>query len=161
MSVLEQIEAYKIYFETIDVGAKFETPGRTITEADIVAFAGLSGDYNALHTDAEYAAGTQHKQRIAHGLLVLSIMSGLSTRLPFMKAMEKTLIGLANLQCRWRKPSFIGDTLHIELEVIEKKPSHKPDRGTVILSRKAIDQNGEVVLESEWSLVLKRETAAV
>jgi acyl dehydratase len=88
-------------------------------------------------------------------------MSGLSTRLPFMKAMEKTLIGLANLQCRWRKPSFIGDTLHIELEVIEKKPSHKPDRGTVILSRKAIDQNGEVVLESEWSLVLKRETAAV
>lgn len=160
MSILEDIETYKLYFEDIKEGATYTSPARTVTEADIVAFAGLSGDYNALHTDAEFAGKTQHGQRIAHGLLVLSIVSGLSTRLPFMKAMETTLIGLSNLQCRWRRPSFIGDTLRVKLEVVEKNASHKPDRGTVILSRKAINQSDETVMVSEWHLVLKRQSPA-
>lgn len=158
MSVLQDIEKYEVYFETLEVGAQFKTAGRTVTEADIVAFAGLSGDYNALHTDAEYAATTPHGGRIAHGLLVLSIVSGLSTRLPVMKAMERTILGLANLQCRWRRPTKIGDTIHVVLEVAEKKPGAKNDRGSLVLKRTAINQRGETVMESDWSLILRRQT---
>ena len=158
MSVLQDIETYEVYFETLTIGDKFKTAGRTVTESDIVAFAGLSGDYNALHTDAEYAATTPHGARIAHGLLVLSIVSGLSTRLPVMKAMERTILGLANLQCRWRRPTKIGDTIHVVLEVAEKKDGAKPDRGAVVLRRTAVNQRGEAVMESDWSLILRRQT---
>lgn len=156
MSLLHDIDTYEVHWETLNTGDTFRTAGRTVTEADIVAFAGLSGDYNALHTDAEYAASTPHGGRIAHGLLVLSIVSGLSTRLPVMKCMERTILGLANLQCRWKRPTKIGDTLHVVLEVGDKGPGAKPDRGTVVLKRTAVNQRGEVVMESDWSLVLKR-----
>jgi acyl dehydratase len=158
MSVLHDIEAFEVHFETLNVGDTFKTAGRTVTEADIVAFAGLSGDYNALHTDAEFAATTPHGERIAHGLLVLAIVSGLSTRLPVMKCMERTILGLANLECRWRRPTRIGDTLHVVLEVAEKAPAAKSDRGTVVLRRTAVNQRGETVMESDWSLVLRRHT---
>lgn len=160
MSVLKEIESFEVYFETLEPGERFVTPKRTVTEADIVAFAGLSGDYNALHTDAEFAASTIHKQRIAHGLLVLAIASGLCTRLPVMKAMERTLLGLSNLQCRWRRPTFIGDTIHVVLEIVDKIPSEKPDRGTLLMRRAAYNQRGEVVMESEWKLVLRRSQKA-
>ena len=158
MSVLQDIEKYEVHFETLNVGDTFRTAGRTVTEADIVSFAGLSGDYNALHTDAEYAATTPHGGRIAHGLLVLAIVSGLSTRLPVMKCMERTILGLANLQCRWRRPTRIGDTIHVVLEVAEKKPRAKGDRGENVLRRTAINQRGETVMESDWSLILRRQT---
>lgn len=158
MSVLQDIEQYQVYFETLNVGDSFKTAGRTVTESDIVSFAGLSGDYNALHTDAEYAATTPHGERIAHGLLVLAIVSGLSTRLPVMKAMERTILGLSNLQCRWRRPTKIGDTIHVVLEVAEKKPGAKNDRGALVLRRTAVNQRGETVMESDWSLILRRQT---
>jgi len=158
MGVLQDIETYEVYFETLNIGDKFKTAGRTVTEGDIVSFAGLSGDYNALHTDAEYAATTPHGARIAHGLLVLAIVSGLSTRLPVMKAMERTILGLANLQCRWRRPTKIGDTIHVVLEVAEKKDGAKNDRGSVVLRRTAVNQRGETVMESDWSLILRRQT---
>ena len=160
MSLLREIEHYEVFFETPEIGDKFVTAGRTVTEADVVAFAGLSGDFNSLHTDAEYAQGTLHKQRLAHGMLVLSIMSGLCTRLPVMKCMERTILGLANLECRWKRPTFIGDTLHIVLEIIDKKPSHKPDRGTIVMRRTAVNQRDETVLESDWSLVIRRQNKA-
>ncbi len=158
MGVLQDIERYEVYFETLSVGDKFKTAGRTVTESDIVSFAGLSGDYNALHTDAEYAATTPHGERIAHGLLVLAIVSGLSTRLPVMKAMERTILGLANLQCRWRRPTKIGDTIHVVLEVAEKNAGAKNDRGALVLRRTAVNQRGETVMESDWSLILRRQT---
>ncbi|MDX5361563.1 MAG: MaoC family dehydratase N-terminal domain-containing protein [Alphaproteobacteria bacterium] len=159
--MLREIENYKVYFDTLEVGERFVSEGRTVTERDIIAFAGLSGDFNALHIDAEYAATTQHGQRIAHGLLVLSIASGLSTQMPVMKFMSSTIVGLANLECRWLKPTFIGDTIHVVLEVTEKVPSRsKPDRGTLVLSRKAVNQRGETVMDSVWKLILKKSDAA-
>ncbi|MCP1336265.1 MaoC/PaaZ C-terminal domain-containing protein [Futiania mangrovi] len=159
--MLRDIENYKVYFDTLEVGERFVSEGRTVTERDIIAFAGLSGDFNALHIDAEYAATTQHGQRIAHGLLVLSIASGLSTQMPVMKFMSSTIVGLANLECRWLKPTFIGDTIHVVLEVTEKVPSRsKPDRGTLVLSRKAVNQRGETVMDSTWKLILKKSDAA-
>lgn len=155
-SILDEIEAFEAHFEAFKVGQRFTTARRTLTEADIVNFAGLSGDYNALHTDAVHAAATPHGERVAHGLLVLAIASGLCTRLPVMRAMERTLLGLVNLQVRWRRPTHIGDTLHVAVEVVDMQASSKPDRGTVVMRRSAINQNDETVMESEWSLVVRR-----
>lgn len=156
MTTLEDIERFEVYFETLEIGQRFVSPRRTVTEADVVNFAGLSGDYNGLHTDAMLAAETQHGERIAHGLLVLAITSGLSTRLPAMRGMERTLIGLKNLQVQWRAPTKIGDTLHVIGEVVEKQAGAKPDRGTIVMRRTARNQRGEDVMVSDWSLVLKR-----
>jgi len=75
-----------------------------------------------------------------------------------MKAMERTILGLANLQCRWRRPTKIGDTIHVVLEVAEKNPGAKNDRGSVVLRRTAVNQRGETVMESDWSLILRRQT---
>jgi acyl dehydratase len=154
--LLKAVENYVMHFEDVEVGDRFETSGRTITEADIVNFAGLSADYNSLHVDAEFAATTQHGQRIAHGLLVLAITSGLTTRLPLMKFLEPSIIGLANLECRWLKPSRIGDTIHAVVEIAEKIDGRKPDRGTMLMKRLAVNQHGETVMESAWKIVVRR-----
>jgi acyl dehydratase len=158
-TLLAAIESTTLYFDDLDAGARFETAGRTVTEGDIVAFAGLSGDFNSLHMDAEVAATTPHGQRIAHGLLVLSIVSGLSTRLPLMKLIEKAILGLAGLECRWLRPAFIGDTLHVVVEIVAKEPGRKPDRGTLVMKRTAVNQHGETVMESTWRIVLKTRPA--
>ncbi len=158
--LLDRIEGYVLCFEDLRAGDRFETAGRTITEADIVNFAGLSADYNALHVDAQFAAGTAHGGRIAHGLLVLAIASGLCTRLPMMKFLEPSIIGLANLECRWLKPSKIGDTIHVVLSIEDKLEGRKPDRGTLVMKRTAINQHGDPVMESTWKIVVKTRAAA-
>jgi len=147
------------YFEDLTVGMSFLSAGRTVTEADIVAFAGLSGDYNQLHVDREFADRSVHGGRIAHGLLVLSILSGLSTRVPLMQALGETMVGLAGLECRWKKSTKIGDTLHVRLTVVELKTTSKKDKGLVVLNREAINQHGEVVLESVWTLLIRCRSA--
>ena len=157
--MLKDIENYVAYLEDLTVGDRFVSPGRTITEADVTAFAGLSGDYNPLHTDAEYARETPYGQRIAHGLLVLAVVSGLSARTPLMRAMEKSIIGLVNLECRWKMPTLLGDTIRVALEIADKRISGKPDRGIVVLSRSALNQRDEVVMESDWTLLVRARTA--
>jgi acyl dehydratase len=154
-NLLNQIEGTTLYYDDLDVGDRFQTAGRTVTEADIVNFAGLSGDFNSVHVDAEFASTTQNGQRIAHGLLVLAIASGLSTRLPLMKLIDKAILGLAGVECRWFKPTFAGDTIHVTVEIQAKEPGKKPDRGTVILKRLAMNQRGETVMESTSRIVLK------
>ena len=155
MSLLDEMESRVLYFEDVGLGEKFETAGRTVTEADIVGFAGLSGDFHALHMDAEFAAKTPHGQRIAHGMLVLAMSSGLAQRLPLMKLIERSTIGLAGIEVRFPKPTFIGDTIRILVEVAEKIPGKKPDRGTVVLKRLAVNQRGETVMEASVRLVLR------
>lgn len=158
--LLQTLETASIGYDELSPGDRFVTAGRTVTEADIVNFAGLSADYNQLHTDAEFAAQTPHGKRIAHGLLVLSIMSGLCTRLPVNKFMEKSIIGLAGLQAKWLRPVFIGDTLRVQVEVLAKEPGRKPGRGTVVFKRAALNQKDETVLETEWRIVMASRMAA-
>src|SRR5512134_1781691 len=100
-----------MYFEEFQVGQVIYSAGRTITESDIVAFAGLSGDFNQMHVDAEYSARTPFGQRVAHGLLVLSIASGLAVQ---TGVMEGTVIAFREVN-DWKfiKPVFIGDTIHV------------------------------------------------
>lgn len=153
--LLTLIEGYVVTYDELAVGDTFITTGRTVTEADVVNFAGLSADYNSLHLDAEFAGQTSHGGRIAHGLLVLAISSGLCTRLPLMKFLEPSIIGLADLHCRFRRPCKIGDTIRVRMRVEDKQPGRKPGRGTVTFSRVAINQRDEEVMESTWQLVVK------
>jgi len=149
------LDRQTLFFEDLSLGMQFDSAGRTVTEADIVAFAGLSGDYNQLHVDQHFAESTVHGGRIAHGLLVLSILSGLSTRVPLMQALGETIVGLAGLECRWKRATKIGDTLHVRLTVAELKPTSSGDKGVLVLNREAINQRNEVVLESVWTLLIR------
>jgi len=147
------------FFEDLEIGAAFDSPTRTVTEADVVNFAGLSADFNRLHVDAEYAAGTPHEQGIAHGLLVLALMSGLVTRMPLNQHLEPCLMGLLDIQCRFPKPTFIRDTLRVRVEVAAKNDTSKPDRGVVAFRRQVLNQRGEVVAEGTWKLLVRRRPA--
>ncbi|MBC5762896.1 MaoC/PaaZ C-terminal domain-containing protein [Ramlibacter albus] len=144
------------YFEDLKIGAAFESPTRTVTEADIVNFACLSADFNRLHVDAEYAATTPYGQRIAHGLLVLAIMSGLVTRMQLNQHLEPSLMGLLDIQCRFPHPTFIGDTLRVNVEVLDKAETSRADRGVVSFQRSVVNQRGEIVVEGTWKLLVRR-----
>lgn len=149
----------EFYFEDLEVGARFTSPGRTVTEADIVNFAGLSGDYMPLHTDAEYAKNTIFGERIAHGLLGLIIASGLFTRTELAGGITNTVIALLGVTWGFKGPIKIGDTVHLEVEVVDKKETSKGDRGIVTLKRRLINQRGELVQEGETPLMVKRRAA--
>jgi acyl dehydratase len=139
------------YFDDIQLGEAYESPGRTVTEADIVMFAGLSGDYNILHTDAEFMKSSSFGERIAHGLLGLAIQSGLFTRAgtPF------ATLGLGGLRWKFKQPIKIGDTIRVRATVTAKQDT-KPDRGVVTLERQVLNQRGEVVQEGETDVVVER-----
>jgi acyl dehydratase len=143
------------YFEEIQVGSEYVSPGRTVTEADIVAFAGLSGDYNVLHTDAEFMRSSIFGERIAHGLLGLAIQSGLGSR-----AISRPFATIAFLGLRWRfkGPIKIGDTIKVRVKVSDKRETSKPDRGIVVLQRSVTNQRGEVVQEGETDIMVERRT---
>ena len=109
-----------LFFEEMALGQALRTRGRTITEADVVAFAGLSGDFNPMHTDAVYASETEFGQRVAHGALCLSIATGLSYQLGFI---EGTVLAFRSLSWKFSRPVFIGDTILISVDSARTVPS--------------------------------------
>ena len=143
-----------LYFEDVEVGFRFETPRRTVTEADLVAFAGVSGDFNPLHSDAVFAAGTIYGQRIAQGALVLSIATGLRQRVGLF---DGTLMGLLEIR-RWqfKAPVLIGDTIRVANEVTELRETSKPDRGLMVQQVDVIKQDETVVAGGELVALLRR-----
>ena len=153
--MMPPLDIQQLFFDDLTEGMEFQSPGRTVTESDIVAFAGLSGDYNQLHVDSEFAARTTHGERIAHGLLVLSITSGLSTRVVLMTGLAEQIMGLLNLECRFKQATKIGDTIHVRLRITELRMTSKGDSGVMTLSRDAINQHGTVVMESIWKLLIR------
>ena len=142
-------------FEEIAIGEEYDSPGRTITEADIVIFAGLSGDYNIVHTDAEFMKTSIFGERIAHGLLGLAIQSGLLARAMAPYA----VIAFAGLRWKFKAPIKIGDTIRVRGKVTAKQDGAKPDRGIVTLQRTVLNQRDEVVQEGETDLVVERHAA--
>ena len=142
------------YFEEFKVGETFETTGRTIDPADVSQFAGLSGDFNPLHTNEEVAKVTPFGGRIAHGLLTLAISSGQQNQLGLFEGTTLALLGLDKV--RFTAPVRFGDTVHTELTVRETKESSKPDRGVVLFDTAVKNQRGETVLQYELALMLMR-----
>ena len=143
-----------LFFEEFNDGDEFVTPRRTITEADIVMFAGLSGDYNPLHTDEVFAGETMFKRRIAHGMLVLSISTGLGARLGIVDGTAMAFLGIEDW--KFKGPVFIGDTVHVKQIVDSKRETSKPDRGIVRFRSQIINQAGDVVQEGIRTLMVRR-----
>ncbi len=140
-----------MYFEEFEVGMEVVSPGRTITEADVVAFAGVSGDYNQLHTDEEFAKGLMFGQRIAHGMLVLSIATGLAARLGFI---EGTALAFRELTWKFSQPVFFGDTIHMKATCKETKPMPRLGGGAVYFDVRVVNQDGKTVQRGEWQLLM-------
>ncbi len=140
------------YFEEFEIGYTAETPSRTITETDVVLFAGLSGDYNQLHTDAEFAKGTPFGERIAHGLLGLAVVSGLATRIGII---EGTVLAFRGLEWKFRSPIKFGDTIRARLEVKEKKAMRRLGGGLITLDISVLNQEDEVVQKGVWMALIK------
>ena len=139
------------YFEEFEIGMSFDSPGRTITESDIVSFAGLSGDYTQIHTDAEYSKSTVVGERVAHGLLGLAIASGLASR---TGVLEGTVLAFREIE-NWKfvKPVFIGDTVHVVLRVEEKKALPRLGGGSVNIELRLVNQNDEVAMRGIWKVL--------
>lgn len=136
---------------------EWESPARTITQADVVNFAGLSGDFNPLHVDHEAAAQSPFRKPVAHGLLGLSIASGLSSHAPRVD----TLAFLAILEWRFLEPIAFGDTLRVLTRVAALEPGARGRRGVVTWHRRLINQRGVVVQEGlTQTLVRGRDTSS-
>lgn len=141
-----------LYFEDYTVGDAIASQARTVTESDIVNFAMLSGDWNPLHTDAEAAKQTPYGERIAHGLLVLSMATGLAERLGFMSG---TVIGFMGLDWQFRAAVKIGDTIRVQATVDEMKPMPRLDGGFVTLKVQILNQEDKAVQRGSWTVLVK------
>ena len=132
-----------LYFDDLEVGQVYESAARTVTQADIITFAGFSGDFNPIHIDHEYAAKTPFRRPIAHGFAVFSIASGLSIHAP----LTKTVAMLSVTEWKFSLPVFIGDTIHMLSTVLLKTPKGIGKRGEVTWQRKVVNQEGKIVQE--------------
>ncbi len=142
-----------LFFEEFELGESITTVGRTVTEADIVAFAALSGDWTRIHTDAVFAANHAFGQRVAHGLLVVAIASGLVVRLGFI---EETVLAFREIDSwKFSLPVFIGDTICVRATVTETKPMPRLGGGQVSFKIEVLNQETKVVMRGTWSLLVK------
>lgn len=150
-------ESRGLYFEDFEDGMALETRARTVSETDIVNFAGLSGDFNPMHTDAVYAEETQFGQRVAHGLLGLSIASGLAYQLGFL---EGTVIAFTALDWKFRAPVFIGDTIHAAVKVSKRRPMKAAGGGFVTFDIEVRNQRDEVTQKGSWTVLVASRPGA-
>jgi acyl dehydratase len=143
-----------LYLDEFHVGDTWDSPRRTITDADLVLFAGLSGDFNPIHTDEEFAKGTQFGTRILHGPGTFAIATGLESRLGIK---EGTAIAFLGMTWSMRAPVFIGDTIWVQETVAEVRPSSsKPDRGIVTFDVAIKNQRDEVCQGGQWIVMVER-----
>ena len=141
-------------YEEFEQGAIYKTQARTITEADVVAFAGFSGDFNPIHVDAESAKNSPFGERIAHGMLTVAISTGLAN---LTGLMEGTTIALMEQNIKYKAAVKFGDTIRLQMEVIEKRETSKPDRGIVKLAARVLNQRDELVVDMIWTQLMKRQ----
>lgn len=140
------------YFEEFQVGDRLRTRARTVTEGDIVTFAGVSGDFNSIHTDEVYATQSGFGRRVAHGLLGLSIVSGLAVRTGIL---EGTVLAFREInEWKFSLPVFIGDTIFADLEVDQVKPFPRLGGGLVGLSFDVKNQSGQSVMKGRWTVLV-------
>src|SRR5918999_935554 len=141
------------YYEDFEIGEEVVTAGRTITETDIINFAGITGDWNEIHTNKELAERGPFKQRIAHGALVFCVATGLSVRLGQTADTVIAFYGLDRL--RFVKPTFIGDTIRVR-QKIESKSERDDAGGIVTILNEVVNQREEVVVSYTAKVLIKR-----
>jgi 3-hydroxybutyryl-CoA dehydratase len=146
----------RLYFEEMPPGSSWVSPRRTITEADVAAFAGLSGDFNPLHVDEVFAASSGFGRRVVHGALVFSIATGLRQQMPIFRGSMRALLELRSW--RFLHPVFFGDTVVVVTTVESARETSKPEQGVVVQKVEVVNQEGEVVQSGEMlSLVASRQ----
>ncbi len=156
MTVGKLVRHPGLYFEEFILGEQVESVGRTITEADVVNFAALSGDWNLIHTNTEYSKGHMFGQRVAHGLLILSVASGLAVRLGFM---EDTILAFRSLEWKMQRPVLIGDTIRVRLTVEGTKAVPRLGGGNVNFKVEVFNQKDEVCQRGSWEMLVKAQEA--
>ena len=145
-------------FEEFEIGQSVTSVGRTVTEADVVGFAALSGDWTTIHTDAVYAAQEPFGQRVAHGMLVLSIAIALAARLGFM---EGTVLAFREIgEWKFSLPVFFGDTVRVRVTVSGTKPMGRLGGGLVTFKVQILNQDDQVVQRGTWGVLVKSQTSA-
>jgi acyl dehydratase len=144
-----------MFFEEFSVGQVFETGGRTVTDADVVLFAGISGDFTRLHLDEEYAKASIFKGRVAHGMLAVSIATGLLVQLG---TLEGTAMSLLEFTCRFTAPVHLNDTVSVRQTVTEVRQTSKPDRGIVTFALELLNQHGETAFAGSEKIMVRRRT---
>jgi acyl dehydratase len=146
------------YFEDFAVGATFVTNARTVTEADIVQFACLTGDFHPVHTDAEFAKMSIFGQRVAHGLLGICYAVGMINRWDLRAGTNMAFI---HFECNFLSPTKIGDTIHCKVTIVEKKDWKHPGKGVIVFALEIMNQRNEIVAEGKLhELVVRRQSKA-
>ncbi len=148
------------YLEDLHAGDTFTSAARTITESDVVAFAGLSGDFNPIHTDVEFAKDTPYGQRVVYGLLGLAMLTGLLDRTGLFSGSAIAMLGIRDWT--FTAPMFIGDTIRFQLTITDVRRTSSGDRGVVKRHFELLNQRDEVVQQGDIDLLVRaRETVAV
>ena len=142
------------YFEGFEVGDTVVTAGRTITEADVVNFAGVAGDFTQIHVNAEFARQGAFGRRVAHGLLGLSVASGLLAQLGLV---EGTVLAFRELTWKFSLPVFLGDTLHVRATVSELRSVRRLGGGAITFDVQVLNQQERVVQQGRWVLLVAGE----
>ena len=141
-----------LYFEEFYVGQKITTEKRTVTEEDIMSFARLTGDDNRIHTDPEFSKTTVFGRQVAHGLLGLSIASGLAWKTGIL---DGTVIAFREVtEWKFVKPVFIGDTIYVALETTEIKALPRIGGGSVTITLDVKNQTEEVCHRGRWVVLI-------
>ena len=145
-----------LYFEELEVGDQAFTPSRTITETDIINFMGVSGVFEELHMSVEYMKeNSVFKRRVSPGPLTFIVQEGLAVQSGFMHHTGMALLEVRTM--KWPKPVFCGDTIRVDIQIMAKKETSKPDRGVVTFRHTVRNQMGEVVLELEKVRMIRRK----
>jgi acyl dehydratase len=145
------------YFEEFEIGQRFETPRRTILDADIASFAGLTADFNPLHMDEVFAQENDFKGRIAHGPMLVGMAFGLGARAGLF---DGTVLGLLDISWKFMKPVRPGDTVSALLTVLEKRPTRKADRGVVTIQLDVMTQRGEATQVGVAKFLVRKRDAS-
>lgn len=146
------------YFEEFELGDTMVTEEHLVTEKEILAFARLSGDDNPMHSDPEYAKTHMFGQQVAHGLLILSIASGLAWQLGFMR---ETVLAFRSLEWKFSRPVFIGDRIRVRAEVHQRKAMRRLGGGSVTFEIKVLNQNDDIVQRGQWNVLVASKESKV
>ncbi|MEP9383058.1 MaoC/PaaZ C-terminal domain-containing protein [Nocardioides cheoyonin] len=141
-----------LYFEDFEEGQTFVTPARTVTEADVVSFAAWTGDYNPVHTDAEFARGTRFGQRIGHGVLGVSLCLGLMSRIGVFEGSAVALLGIDDW--RFRLPLLIDDTVHCRITIVGTRLTSSGTTGVLQRRFELVNQRGEVLQDGRMDVMV-------
>lgn len=141
------------YFEEFTKSDVFTTPGRTVGETEVAQFAQLTGDFNPLHTDVVFASSSPFGQRIAHGLLGLSLVSGLIARLGVFEGTAVAALGIENW--RYHAPVFIGDTVHVVVTIGDLRLASDGKRGILSRDYQLVNQHGETVQSGRMPIMVR------